>query len=310
MVTGISRFTKGEFSQDALDEVYNKGKELYKDPIAPPSSGIIINTVDLMVDDMYGDNTGWVSNMPSSYGQFPGPVRKDFHDKTFGKMLIWLEVEEAGTGSSCSQGISNSTNTAVEVGYIRSFKKENDVWSQHIALQNMNTNGTGSQYQVNGRWDGRYCHPTNGIVPGRNDKDRQDDLWDNPERRPSNFPFEPSIINPTTSSGYLSVAPARFYRFHGWTNSSFIDQSALQCYYGMAYIRLILIDPEGEDDRHLANFVCHISSDVRTDDNDYIGDIGMSRYRKVTNDWACINFFSGLSESEFRSNPPPIITIP
>ncbi len=315
MITGICRYTKGEFSQDTLDEVWNKGKETFKDPIPPPSSGIIINTPELAWDDMHEANTGWVSHMPSSYGQFKGPVlTTNWRGHSFDKMLIWLEIEAGGNGNGCSPDTNPSTNTAVEVGYIRSYTKRNNQWELSLETKNMSDQGTGGQYQVGGRWDGRKCLPIGGMVPGRDDVPTQDDLYDNPERREVNYPLSPSIVNVNTGNGYLSVSPARLHRFHGWTKSTYIEQDGLQGYYGVAYVRLVLKDPDGIDDRQVSNYVGHIACDIRKDPNNtYVNDIGMSRYKKITTDWVAMNFFSFQeteTKDEFLANPPPFSTTP
>jgi len=308
-----------------MAEMTLKGGQLTNEPVTtteptpesgtitlPDGSRLIPNTVDKMIEDMYGENTGWVSHMPSGYGQFKGPILTfNWRGHKFDKMLIWLEIEAGGDGSSCSPDTNTAVNTAVEVGYIRSYTKRNNKWELSLETKNMHDQQTGNQYQAPTRWDLRKCFPVGGMVPGRNGKLVQDDLYDNPDRRATNYPWLPSIINENTANGYLSVSPARLHRFHGWTKSKYIKQEGLQGYYGVAYVRLVLKDPNGKDDRYMANYVVHMASDIRKDPNNtYVDDIGMSRYKKITNDWVAINFFSNLTEQQIRDNPPPIITTP
>ncbi len=327
MITGISRFTKGEFSQEALDEVYNKGKELYKDPVAPPSSGIIVATEDSIWEDMHGTNTGWCSNMPDSYDQFQGPVRKNITGHgDWNNVNMWYEVEEAGDGFGCSLGISKSTNTRVEVGWKRGYalmdSKTGD-WFKYIESK---TEAGGSAHphcgQNNFTWyrgsqrcdrigDSRFFNiqiqhrACSGWPP-------EDQAY--VDKADGSLDFELGRIEP--SSGFLSLRPQYYFRQHGWPGGfTFSDPSKVKAIYAEMYARLILHDPNGVDDRHLSKFVVHISADIRNktpgQDDVYIGDIGMTRYKTITNDWQHFGFLtSDLTQAEFEANPPPFATVP
>ncbi len=307
MITGISRFTKGEFNQAALDEVYSKGKELYKDPIAPPSSGIIENTTQFMWDDMNEPNTGWVSAMPSSFGQFQGPVKKDINNMPFYNSLnIWVEIEAAGDGSGCSLDMNQSVNTRVEFGWTKGYiLTKNNQWIMFGESQNYTQpQGEGSQYPIPtgaGTYHGIRSCPSSitDIIK---------------EQIDNNYPT--AGFEEIESSGFKSVKPQSYFRYHGWAKPAIaINDADIIGVHGQCYLRLIKDDPNGVDDRHLANFVVHISSDIRNLnlEDSYIGDIGISRYKTITNDWEAINFLSlssSMTEAQFLANPPPVSTTP
>ncbi len=59
----------------------------------------------------------------------------------------------------------------------------------------------------------------------------------------------------------------------------------------------------------------HLGSDIRNEGS-YIGDVGINRYKKVTNDWVAMNFFSFKDDIkpanfvEFEALNPPVILTP
>ncbi len=311
MITGISRFTKGEFSQSALNDVYNKGKELYKDdPITqppPPSSGIISNTTQFMWDYMNDPNTGWVSAMPSSFEQFQGAVRKDVStQREYNSINIWVELEAGGDGSGCSLDMNQSTNTRVEIGWTKGYILTADnKWKMFGKSQNhTQPTGDGAQYPIP-KGDGTY----HGIRPCPSSiTDIIKEQIDN------NYPT--AGFERIEDDNFKSVKPQSYFRYHGWAKPTIaINYTDIIGVHGQAYVRLIKDDPNGIDDRHLANFVVHISSDIYDMNRDptYIGDIGLSRYKTITNDWEAINFLSlpsSMTEAQFLANPPPVSTTP
>ncbi len=311
MITGICRFTKGEFSQDALDEVENKGNELYKDPVAPPSSGIVINTLDEIWDDMHGYNTGYVSNMATSYGQFNGPYDNPKADWTmaergqgpYDSLNVWVEIEAAGDGSGCCEDKNRAVNARVELGYTRGYIRVGGVWQLYTVDGTRQTGGE----------DG---YPNEGADSNYSRKTCDPDIYD----------WSVTSIRKTEPSGYYSLQPRGYKRWHGWVKkTSLPDYRDIEVIYGSVYVRLIVDDPSEEDDRNIADYVVHISGDIRkwSDEegkNIYIGDVIISRYKKVpTNgDWIPISFITGFGENltdtqrkaELAANPPPLFTTP
>lgn len=301
MKSGISRYTLGGFNQPALDDVYNKAKEIYVSD-TPPASGLVVNTDQAIWDDMTALNTGWVSNMKSSTTQFQGPARWFLFTDDFDSINVWIEIEEAGDGSGCSTRISQSSNTMVEIGYIRQYLMENNSWRLATELKNTQTpNDLGGN------------HPQPGVAFSRGcglDESYLDPAYPNWSLMESEYGML------TNSDGFIQYMPDFYYRNHAWCRSGMTGLgSALQGMIGTCYMRLVLKDPNGIDDRHLANFVAHAGSDLRNDGG-YLGDCGISRYKKVTNDWVAMNIFSFDPSvdpdtfADFQALNPPIAVTP
>jgi len=244
------------------------------------AQGVIPNCLDLIWEDMHDANTGWVSNMPSSYGQFQGPVLKDPQDYNFDNLNIWIEIEAAGDGSGCSDDINQATNTRVEFGWTRGYilRASTNQWEKF----------TESKTQIGA------AHGPNAVF-----------------QRPCGKVYAPEYMMSRIeeSTGFRSVYIKGYWRWHGWAPQQTLPNPGdIKAIYGECSVRLIKDDPNGSDDRHLANFVTHISSDQRLD-GVYRGDMGISRYKKVTNEWQPINFLSGgITKAELEANPPPFST--
>ena len=77
------------------------------------------------------------------------------------------------------------------------------------------------------------------------------------------------------------------------------------------YLRLAVQNPNLPDDRHLANYVAHIGSDYKNSSYITLGDVGISRFKKITNDWQPFNLITGgISKAELEANPPPFVSAP
>jgi len=235
------------------------------------------NSTDLIWADMHDANTGWVSNMPSSYSQFQGPVIKDPQDYNFDNLNIWIEIEAAGDGSGCSDDINQATNTRVEFGWTRGYV----LWESTNEWEKF----TESKTQIGA------AHGPNVAFPRPCGKE---------------YAEEYTMSRIEDSTDFRSVYIEGYWRWHGWAPQQTLpDPDDIKAIYGECSVRLIKDDPNGSDDRHLANFVTHISSDRRLD-GVYKGDMGISRYKKVTNEWQPINFLSGgITRAELETNPPP-----
>lgn len=284
------------------DKTLNRGTIPEADkPQAETIPGIIPNSIDLIYADMNEPNTGWVSNM-KAVGQFTGPVYKDLTDsgKLYNKLNIWYEVEAAGNGKGCSPDINRATNTRVEVGSVRGFLLRNNVWKEFTSVKSTYAAGTG----------GVHPHPRSYTRGCKLSEQEVAPLWEH-------YPYNGMAKN-ISSSGFTAVKPKYYYRWHAWASKKDVSPiNTLQAVYGIVYMRLIVDDPTKPDDRHLAKYVAHLSSDRRLDNPPPgvppPGDIGMSRYKLITNDWQPINFYSFQSEptkAELEANPPPIILEP
>jgi hypothetical protein len=265
---------------------------------------IIQNSVNKIWEDMTGVNTGYASNMPAGYAQFRGPLLKNINnrpDSSVNEINIWFEVEAAGDGGDCSLDTNRATNTKVQIGWTRGYYLMNDnSWVLATQTKDNIKSGAGSQ------------HPHNGQV---------------------NFPIGTSRCDPYTSVFYdeqiansginvvtkiagefSTVKPQHYFRYHGWAARVPIDLSNVKGIFGQTYMRLIVENPNLPDDRHLTNYVGHLASDsyLRGATKPYKGDNGVSRYKKITNEWEPFNFFSGswATKAELAANPPPFTSTP
>ncbi len=297
MITGISRFTKGEFSQDALDEVWNKGRELYKDPVSPPASGFIPNSTDLIWYDMTVNNTVFPATMPSDYGQFNHPYMNSIRSNTVWTSLSpWFEIESQGTGGYCSADTNTATNTYVEIGYGRVSAMYNGEW-RLVGVTEPNKH-EGTKYPKGpDTWERKGC---------------RGDAW-------SHILQYDWDVRYTTAASRYAYYPKYGYWFHGWSTrfnpvytNPVEDPRDVEAFTYTVYMRLTMIDPNGVDDRHLARFVAHSGVDfweLEGEGNMY--DCGISRYRSITNDWAPVNWISeDLTKAELDANPPSFPTTP
>jgi hypothetical protein len=257
-------------------------------------SGIIPNSIDMIWADNHYGNTGAVSNMPAGYGQFgsmttQSPPKRMSDLKTWDNLNIWAEVEAAGDGTSCSIDINQATNTRVEIGWIRGYILRNGTWSKF----------TEAKKQIGAG------HPSSS-----GDKASGSRLPCDASRYDYS---KVSGIARTQPSGFYSVKPQGYIRWHGWAPQKNISNpGSVDAVFGEMYVRLVVDDPTKPDDRHLANYVVHISGDIRNNGR-YVQDIGISRYKKVTNDWQPISIICGsiaYDKNLLEKNPPPFALEP
>jgi len=273
-------------------------------PTNPVSTnGIIPNSVDQIWADMNEPNTGWVSNMPSGFGQFKGPTLRTITAlPSFDYANLWIEVEAAGDGSGCSIDINKAVNTRVEIGTIRMYTMRNNVWTLMSDTKNVKLENSGAGAP----------HPHPNVAMSRGCGLDEYDVNQNFEHYTlitSEYGFR------TNANGYIEWRPQYYYRWHAWDKGGNVTPlDTLQAIFGTVYLRLVVDDPNKPDDRNLANYVGHVSSDARSNNGTtYIGDLGISRYKKITNDWQPFNFYvykNKPSKTEIAQNPPPMVLQP
>ncbi len=320
MVTGISRFTKGEFSQVALDEVWNKGRELYKNPTPPPSSGIQLNSVEMIWNDMHDGNTGQpvASSMAVEYVQ--GPTFRQFMyvnppEEDWSKINAWFEIEE-GAGDypqECAPTQNFASNTMVEIT------------APVLSWQKLGTAGDG-KFSNAGDWyeleksggtivsGGKFpAEHGGGFSKERGCPwDTTGEVYNDIREQNSNYEPEMGRIN-----GNYLYKPNYYWWYHGWTAQYHINPDIINAVFSMIWVRVILIDPNGEDDRHRSNYVVHACADKKNSNGGIVGGGqevgGISRYKKIpTNgDWMPTNWITGwIDEASLIANPPPFPTTP
>lgn len=100
-------------------------------------------------------------------------------------------------------------------------------------------------------------------------------------------------------NGNTLINPINGFRCHSWLESNGpTNAGTIQAIYSCIWARLVLIDPNGDDDREDYHQLIHTASDIRDDRNIFppccpwysVG--GGSKYKKIPNngDWIPINF--------------------
>ncbi len=262
--------------------------------ILPGGSGEM--SVALIWEDQYGPNTGWTCQTSDGYGQFLGGVVRDFPNMGVSRVNTWYEVEEAGDGSSCSLSINQATNTRVEIGTLRGWVLYAD--------------GSWVQYTNSRIHDGTHMPNVNDpfYVPGQFRGCGANPIFEN--TRSAHLGYD--AVDPNeTANGFRTYKSNYYWVWHGWGTNIYTLQGLTRAVYVQAYMRLVVENPDLPDDRHLANYVAHIASDTKNAEGVTLGDIGISRYKRITNEWQSFNFLTGgITREELESNPPPFSTVP
>jgi len=165
---------------------------------------------------------------------------------------------------------------------------------------------------------------------------RNTGLWvlraENPTPGSTMYPINWSNANATTNNTYrtesagngsgASIKTVGYgayedYMWHGWTSRVNVNAGVVG-YATCCYARLILDNPAGTDDRHLAHLLLGCAGDYYYNIGvtnpqwpDTVNPIGYSRFKYVTNDWQLFSFYTGkspwatISEAQLRANPPP-----
>ena len=265
--------------------------------------GIIIdNSVDIIWADMTSPNTGYTSNMPKGYGQFEGHQLVDINKRqvaSINRQNVWFEIESAGDGGDCSSDMNRATNTLVEIGWARLyFLMNDDSWVLVSETKDQIKGGNGGRHpntNSNFSWESERCNS-------------QTKEFYNIQKS------QPGTVVMTRKVGQFTTAePNNYYRYHAWASRVPIDLSRVKGVFGQVYMRLIVKNPNLPDDRHLADYVAHIGSDSSNtnDSYQYKGGNGISRYKKITNNWQPINFLSGaFTKAKLETNPPPFTSTP
>jgi len=239
-------------------------------PVSP--SG---NTVELIYNDMHLPHEGFPHGVPSSYDWAQGTLIRDTAEAVgdFQAMTGWGQVYEAIEGNP-------SVNTRVELKNFKVYylSKTDNKWHE---LANLEIINEGAGYL----------------------EDFSDD----------NNHAAPADIKRFESNGHVSTRPGSGYNYHFYTHRIPINPSDIAQMVSRCEAKLILSDPAGIDDRGIAKFVLNIGNDAwRTMDaefkSDYSNnhDMGMGRFKYITNEWQTFNFSTNISLSELQQNPPPL----
>lgn len=171
---------------------------------------------------------------------------------------------------------SQSTNTRVEIKDLNLyfFSKQRQVWERQGA-------GTG--------------------IVGR---DYAESLAENKN--------QPADVK-TLPDGALAVKPQHGFAFHFFpaAGKATIDPTDIDGVFASFKARLVLDDPNGDDDRDEADYVACAGGDywrsleAKWDHQNNNDDIGIGRFKRVTDTWQTFSMTT-LDARQMRDNPPPL----
>jgi hypothetical protein len=128
----------------------------------------------------------------------------------------------------------------------------------------------------------------------------------------------------SATSSTIKVPEHRGYFWHGWwsTGRIAIDPNDIAAMFVTVQARLVVADSSRPDDRARAQVGLQVGADYYVDTKynyreDYAPAVGISRTKRITNDWQAFNFttFSdvgvqdpggGISVAALRAQPPPL----
>ncbi len=307
MVTGISRFTKGEFNQAALDEVYNKGKEEYKPEAAPPASGLTPMTADIIWNDSYYPP----QQFPCAHSEFdygylnraqvpsvsfqPGPSHPS---PDWVKSNVYWEIcERAVDDKSCAYSQNKATNTYVQVlgcsyYYLRSGQTEWDT------LMEGHTPKYG-HVQRNPPSAAPYKECTNPELKEWMDSTSEDQIL-----------FQVDGIDYYKPSGGGTFP-------HPWADVVFFPAGHIPNIIAVSaqmYARLVQIDMNEPNDFHLCEFVTYCGTDSKNAEGYRAYNIAVQgHFRSIdkSGNWSPFGVVAGIPDKEtFDANPPPLAPSP
>lgn len=335
-MNGFNKFKTGQSNTSDRTAMKNLADDLYLEETV----GIIENTYQMIYDDMALDNDGTPSGKPSSFGQYHsgtiGPLATHLADKEdavspydvepylsapdgyyeWSKTNFWYETDlELEVKASCEVGITTARNSCIEVSNGEAFwlddegrESQPDTWVWKSIFGNEVPHQTWGT--INNSGISSACVNANG------------DAFE-AVRAATNAEFPNFNVSPNVGPNYLNVGrlangnvlinPINGYRCHAWLESNGLTEPrTVQAIYACMYFRLVLIDPDGVDDRADYNQLVHVASDIRNDQNvfppccPYWGVGGLSRYKRIPNngDWMPINFISFKYDSDWSTYTP------
>ena len=268
------------------------------------------DVIEPTLQDIWDDSNVPFSEIPdpavpeglsSSYDMYYAPIVRDFPAMNVEWTDPWYVVarEAPVTSEGCDLGTGTSVNTAVEIGTIRNWWLLADgTW--YLAFEDKNNDG--------------YNFPNpNDAFPG--DLGCPDiDL--NVRHQHDSYEVRLGL----SPDGFRLSLPDFAYWDHGWPTQSIkniqdeVGQPVV-AQLTQVFARLVKLDPNGVDDRHLARFVINVGADKRTGPPEYgvYGDVGYSVTKRITTKWTATHMLTGgyfTSYEDFVASNPPLNTVP
>jgi len=291
-MNGFNRFKLGTLSPTDRNDIETDALALYQ-----PNPSILVPTLQEIWDnsDESVPSTNFPCGINAGYPYYSSPVTRIYQDMNPAVHATdpWYTTAEETISGGCTLGMGTSVNTTVELGVIYSWwLMNNDTWQ---LATNTKLRYNGSPYPNSSDPFGDTLGCTSGPVY---------------DSRVANEGYDPYLA--LSPDGYGRCVPKFAYWDHGWQPIVTIPTN-VKAQFVQQYVRLILIDPEGVDDRHLARFVHCTGADSRELDGTVYGDVGIGRWKRVTNSWEACTMLTGghfANVSEFELNPPPFSLVP
>jgi len=263
------------------------------------NTGGTINSLDTIVDDMALLNDLRLVGVNPKYGFAKGPGYNTMGNNPSGANLpSWYlssypEMAQTGYWKSIIpwfvlfEGEGNSSsNTRIQMRNMKLFilSRSTNQWSVLVSEQDM-----GGEFCPHGS---NYLHCTGGDNK-RNESD----------------------------GGGISIKPMAGNDFHGWYGGrTAINGGDIKAVFVTLQSRLVLDSSANGDDRDSARYLFDVGADYYPEmgpSKIYLPGVGVSRAKLITKDWRSFSFMTfsdvgnqdpggGISEAEFRDNPPPL----
>jgi hypothetical protein len=267
-------------------------------PAESNASGTI-NDLDTIVNDMALLNDLTLVGVNPAYGFSRGPGYNTMGNNPSGANLpSWYlssypEMAQTGYWKSIIpwfvlfEGEGNSaTNTRIQMRNMKLFilSRSTNQWTELVSEQDM-----GGEFCPHGS---NYLHCTGG------DNKRSE-----------------------SDGGGISIKPMAGNDYHGWYGGrTAINGADIKAVFVTLQSRLLVDSAANGDDRDNARYLFDVGADYYPEmgpSQIYLPGVGVSRAKLITNNWRSFSFttFSdvgnqdpggGISEAEFRSNPPPL----
>lgn len=228
-----------------------------------------INSIKTIVYDMTPPHEGKPHGVPTSFGWGSGPrLNMANNPKGFKALIATGQLYESATGN-------HANNTRVQIKNIKAYVRSKQDGKWHLLQSSKKVEGAAYREDFAG------------------------DI-----NKPADVRNEPD--------GSVSVKTSPGYNYHFWSANGrvSIDPNDIAGIFTTVQARLVLDRPRKIDDRPKARYLLSVSGDywlnltAKWDNWNTNDDIGIGKFKYVTNKWQAFNMTT-LSPKEILRNPPP-----
>jgi hypothetical protein len=229
----------------------------------------VINNINTVVTDMQGSHEGLPTGVPVTYTWQAGPRIGMGNDPgSYRAMIPWGAIFETDPGNTCN-------NTRVEIRDLKAYylSKRTNTWQLWSAT----------------------VRPYGSLI----DQDLTSGIT------------KAADIREVDGGGLAVLIQDGFNFTFSAPKRTSIDPGDIAGVFVTVQGRLVVSDPSKQDDRQQASYMICAGGDYWVDltstgpNFTLNGDIGIGRFKRVTNEWRAFNMHT-LSEDALRANPPPM----